>query len=161
MKLVVRRPVWMACAALLAIGVVVVTADWGIGWWDRFQTEQEQLLIRRSRLQGWVAVASTVASAHDALIGTGGARRESVLSDLSQQATTAGIRLTELKPRTQDVELSLEGSVQGVGAYLQGLTTRKPPLQVEGIGLASQPKAGAPLLLRLRVRYPDVEVSSS
>ena len=155
MKLVIRRRVWMACAGLLVVGLVIIVADSGAERWDRLRAEQEQSQVKLARLQGWIASAPEISAAHEALIGADGARRGFALGDLSQQASAAGVHLTELKPRAQEIELSLEGSAQGISAYLQGLLARKPPLRLESVGLASQPKTGAPILLRLRVRSPE------
>ena len=148
----IRRPLWIGCLALLCLGAMIRIGQEGARAWQRLHTEQAQLLVKLSRLQGWVAVGPTVSAAADELFGAGVTTTSVVLEHLSRQARNANVRVTELKPRVGEIELGLEGTAPALGAYLQEVASHRPPLRVESLNLLSQPQAEAPVLMRVVVQ---------
>lgn len=147
----IRREVWLGCLLLLAGGVVVRLGQEGMTLWDRWQTQQTQLQAKLARLEGWVVVSPEVAAHTRALFGDP-LGQEAIAERLSRQAASVGARVTELRPRADAIELGVEGTASAMAAYLQGLAAQRPPLKLESVSIASQPKESAPLLMRVRVQ---------
>ena len=152
MKLPVRKGMLGICVGLLVVGGLVrLGIDLSEGY-SRAVHERSQLEVKLAHLKGWVSVASQVESQSQALFGRT-AESEGVLEEVSRQARSLGLRIFELKPTQNAAELAMEGTASQVGSYLQGLSQHRPPLKIETVQLISQPKAEAPVSLRVRLEW--------
>ena len=166
MTIPIRPRVWGAGLLMVAVAGLA----WGVGeavaLGQRFQARQDHLRAVLARLQGWVAVeaevtaelekvfgpAAPINGAGTTAFGPDGATTAPLVEELSRRARAAGGRVTELKPRGPMVEVGVEGPAAALAAYLQELGAYRPPLTVDSIMLAAQPKASAPILMRVRVQ---------
>lgn len=146
----VSRPVWVTGAGLLAAAALILGALEVSDWWDASQLRQRRLAVTLSRLHGWVAAGGEVTRRADAVFGPPEDAETTVMA-LHRQASTAGVRMTEMRPQAQQVELLVEGSASAVGTYLAGLVAQRPPVRVDMVSIATQAKVDAPLTARVRV----------
>lgn len=150
--LAIRRQVWVLCAVLVGAGLAARLGLEGMAWWERLRIQEDQLRARMARLQGWAAVAPAVAAQLEVVFGPGASGSAPLLEGLSRQASAAGVRVTELRPRAGEIELALEGSASALGRYLQQVAAHRPPWRLESLSFASQPRESAPILMRVRLR---------
>lgn len=148
----IRREVWIVCALLLGLGAAVRLGQEGMARWEQWQSRQVQLTAKLARLQGWVVASPDVAAQVREVFGETPLSAGQIVERLSRQAEAVGARVTELRPRPDAIELGLEGTAASVAAYLQALAAHRPPLALQSVSLASQPKESAPVLLRVRVQ---------
>lgn len=149
--MVVRRSVWIAGIALAAAGLTVVGGLEALAWWDASQMRQRRLRGSLARLHGWVTAAPEVTRRADAVFGSSTEEAPTAVMTLHREAAAAGVRMTEVRPQGEDVELLVEGPIASVGAYLSQLAAQRPPVRLETVNLMTQPKADAPLAARVRV----------
>lgn len=148
--MVIRRSTWVTGAGLLAAATLILGALEVSDWWGASQLRQRRLAVTLSRLHGWVAAGGEVTRRADAVFGSPEAADTTAMA-LHRQAAAAGVRMTEMRPQAQTVELLVEGSASAVGAYLSGLAAQRPPVRVDMVSIATQAKADAPLTARMRV----------
>lgn len=157
----IRRSVWVACAGIIAVGLLVRGGIEAARGWQQLVGEERRLAARLARLRGWMAVAPEVEQQMVAVFGAEGGDTQTVTEAVSRDAAAAGARLTEVRPQVDAVELMTEGAAQAIGTFLQALTAHRPPLQVIAIGLTAQSNEAAPISLRVRVAPVPREAASS
>ncbi|MBI4314102.1 MAG: hypothetical protein HY594_04720 [Candidatus Omnitrophica bacterium] len=148
-----RKRILGICIGLLAAGLLArLGLDLAEGYSQSFR-QKSQLYVKWAHLKGWAAVSEKVNAQVQAVFGDS-LENAGILEEVSRQARSLGLRIFELKPSENAAELALEGTASQIGSYLEGLSRHRPPLKIETVQLITQPKAEAPVTLRVRLEWP-------
>ena len=164
------RNLLFAAGWALGVLLLVVSVQFGFGWWSSLQGELGLARERLGRFQGWLAVEPQVVSRREELLGSLGGVGELdfswiALQNLQEVAKAQGLVVTELRPAQVGsrgslpilrLDAKIEGGLAQMSRFLHELPQVLPGIHLDNLQLLPEEGEKVQGILRLLLPFPGL-----